>query len=159
MACFAAGTKLLATSLSNRTGFSICLPFGCAILVQRFGGKGLKMAKILLVEDDKIIQKIMQTRLKVEGHDVLLANDGIEGIAMAKSEKPDLILMDMLLPQLNGWQATRQIRVETDVPIIALTGAATAEEKESMLEAGCAAVVIKPVNFNELNNKINTLLT
>jgi DNA-binding response OmpR family regulator len=116
------------------------------------------MAKILLVEDDKIIQKIMQARLKVEGHDVLLANDGVEGIAMTRSENPDLILMDMLLPQLNGWQATRQIRLETDIPIVALTGAATAEEKKSMLEAGCAAVVIKPVNFNELNNKINALL-
>lgn len=116
------------------------------------------MAKILLVEDDKIIQKIMRERLIKMGHDVLLANDGIEGVDMTQAERPDLVLMDMLLPRLNGWQATKQIKAISDVPIIALTGAATIEEKQKMLAAGCTDVVLKPVNFNELNDKINALL-
>lgn len=116
------------------------------------------MARILLVEDDRIIQKIMQQRLKTAGHIVLLADDGIEGVALAQSEKPDLILMDMLLPQLNGWQATEQIKAELDIPIIALTGAASIEDKQKMLTAGCTDFVIKPVNFTELTTKINALL-
>jgi DNA-binding response OmpR family regulator len=126
--------------------------------VQEFSERGLGMAKILLIEDDKIIQKIMKVRLKMDGHDVLLADDGIDGVAMAQSEKPDIILMDMLLPRLNGWLAAEQIKVVSDVPIIALTGAAAAADKQKMLDAGCSDYVIKPVNFNELAAKINTLL-
>lgn len=117
------------------------------------------MAKILLVEDDRIIQKIMTQRLKIAGHEVLLADDGIEGVTMAISEKPDIVLMDMLLPRLNGWLATEQIKAESDVPIIALTGAAAAEDKQKMLDAGCSDYVIKPVNFSELDVKIKALLT
>lgn len=116
------------------------------------------MAKILLIEDDRIIQKIMKQRLKMEGHDVLLADDGIVGVAMAQSENPDIVLMDMLLPRLNGWLAAEQIKAVSDVPIIALTGAAAAKDKQKMLDAGCSDYVIKPVNFNELAAKINTLL-
>jgi DNA-binding response OmpR family regulator len=117
------------------------------------------MARILLVEDDKIIQKIMQRRLKIDGHDVFLADDGIEGVALAQSEKPDLILMDMLLPRLNGWLATEQIKSQSDVPIIALTGAGSTDDKQKMLAAGCTDYVIKPVNFAELTAKIDALLT
>ena len=117
------------------------------------------MAKILLVEDDRIIQKIMTQRLKIAGYEVLLADDGIDGVVMAISEKPDIVLMDMLLPRLNGWLATEQIKAEFDVPIIALTGAAAAEDKQKMLDAGCSDYVIKPVNFSELDVKIKALLT
>lgn len=117
------------------------------------------MAKILLVEDDRIIQKIMRIRLKKADHDVILASDGLEGITLAQTENPDLILMDMLLPKLNGWQATEQIKAQSDVPIIALTGASTVEEKQRMLQAGCVDFVIKPVDFTDLLAKINTLLT
>ena len=117
------------------------------------------MSKILLIEDDKIIQKIIKQRLEQDGHDVLLANDGIEGVALAQSKEPDLILMDMLLPRLNGWLATEQIKAKLiDTPIVALTGAATAEDKQKMLAAGCSDLVIKPVNFAELAAKINALL-
>ncbi|MCB9419242.1 MAG: response regulator [Ardenticatenaceae bacterium] len=116
------------------------------------------MAKILLVEDDKIIQKIIQRRLKEDGHDVLLANDGIEGVRLAELEKPDLILMDMLLPRLNGWLATEQIKAVQDSPVIALTGAATVEEKQKMMAAGCSDLIIKPINFAELSAKINAFL-
>jgi two-component system, cell cycle response regulator DivK len=117
------------------------------------------MARILLIEDDKIIQKIIKQRLAAEGHDVLLADDGVEGVALAQSEKPDLILMDMLLPRLNGWLATAQIKaILIDTPIVALTGAATAEEEQKMMAAGCSDLVIKPVNFAELAAKINALL-
>lgn len=116
------------------------------------------MARILLVEDDKIIQKIIKQRLYIDGHEVFVANDGIEGVTLAQSEKPDLILMDMLLPRLNGWLATEQIKAIFDVPIIALTGAASSEDKRKMLAAGCADFLIKPVNFSELVTKINALL-
>ena len=127
--------------------------------VLKFSGKGLGMSKILLIEDDKIIQKIIKQRLEQDGHDVLLANDGIEGVALAQSKEPDLILMDMLLPRLNGWLATEQIKAKLiDTPIVALTGAATAEDKQKMLAAGCSDLVIKPVNFAELAAKINALL-
>ena len=127
--------------------------------VLKFSGKGLGMSKILLIEDDKIIQKIIKQRLEQDGHDVLLANDGIEGVALAQSKEPDLILMDMLLPRLNGWLATEQIKAKLiDTPIVALTGAATAEDKQKMLAAGCSDLVIKSVNFAELAAKINALL-
>ena len=116
------------------------------------------MAKILLIEDDKIIQKIIKQRLNRDGHDVLLADDGVEGVALAQSEKPDLILMDMLLPRLNGWLATEQIKAKLDTPILALTGAATSEDKQKMMAAGCSDLVLKPVDFIELSAKINALL-
>ncbi len=117
------------------------------------------MARILVVEDDKIIQRIMQLRLEIEGHEVIQAANGAEGVALAQSEKPDLIFMDMLLPRLNGWLATEQIKAHTNVPIIALTGASTTEEKQMMLDAGCVDYVIKPVDFSQLFTKINALLT
>ena len=116
------------------------------------------MARILVVEDDKIIQRIMQLRLETEGHNVIQAADGNEGIALAQSEKPDLIFMDMLLPHLNGWLATEQIKAQFDIPIIALTGASTVEEKQMMLDAGCVDYVIKPIDFSQLFVKINTYL-
>lgn len=149
MARLATGTKILTFLI-----FTLWMYY----TVQTFSGKGCGMAIILLIEDDKIIQKIIKQRLKTEGHDVLLADDGIEGIALAQSEKPDLILMDMLLPRLNGWLATEQIKAELNTPIIALTGAATAEEKQKMMAAGCSDLVLKPVNFIELAAKINALL-
>jgi DNA-binding response OmpR family regulator len=116
------------------------------------------MARILVVEDDQIIQRIMQLRLEIEGHDVIQAADGIEGVALAQSENPDLIFMDMLLPRLNGWLATEQIKAHTNAPIIALTGASTAKEKQMMLDAGCVDYVIKPIDFSQLFTKLNTLL-
>ena len=116
------------------------------------------MAKILLVEDDRIIQKIIQRRLQMEGYDVVLADDGEEGVTKAQAEKPDLILMDMLLPRLNGWLATERITAKLDIPIVALTGAATIEERQKMLAAGCQDYVIKPVNFTELATKIDSLI-
>lgn len=117
------------------------------------------MAKILLIEDDKIIQKIIRQRLSIDGHDILLADDGIEGVALAQSERPDLILMDMLLPRLNGWLATEQIKAKLiNTPIIALTGAATTDDRQKMMAAGCSDLILKPVNFAELAAKINALL-
>jgi DNA-binding response OmpR family regulator len=116
------------------------------------------MAKILVVEDDEIIQKIMQVRLRSLGHDVLIAHDGAEGVTLAQSEMPDIILMDLWLPVLDGWEATRQIKAVMDVPVIALTGAATVEEKQKMSDVGCIGYALKPVNFAELIAQINALL-
>ncbi len=116
------------------------------------------MTKILVVEDDKIIQKIMQVRLRGLGYEVVMAGDGAEGVTLAQSESPDIILMDLWLPVLNGWEATEQIKAVMDVPIIALTGAATIEEKQKMMDAGCIGYVLKPVNFAGLIEQINALL-
>ncbi len=116
------------------------------------------MAKILVVEDDKIIQKIMRIRLQGEGYDVTIAGDGAAAVALAQSVKPDVILMDLWLPILNGWEATRQIKAASDVPIIALTGAATVEEKQMMLDAGCVGYALKPLNFTALFEQIDLLL-
>ena len=119
------------------------------------------MAKILVVEDDRIIQRIMKHRLEAAGHDVILASDGGEGVSLAQIERPDIILMDLWLPQVNGWEATRQIKaspVTNNIPVIALTGAATLEEQQLSAEAGCEAYIMKPVNFTELFAQIDLLL-
>ena len=116
------------------------------------------MTKILVVEDDRIIQKIMRIRLKSMGYDVVIAGDGLEAVALAQEVQPDIILMDLWLPQLMGWEATVKIKAIMDVPIIALTGAAEADEKKKMLDAGCAICLTKPVDISDLVEQMNLLL-
>lgn len=116
------------------------------------------MPRILVVEDDIIIQKIMRHRLEGEGYEVLVAGNGVDGVRLAQTEKPDVILMDLWLPMLNGWEATRQIKATEDVSIIAITGAATTEDRQKMFAAGCAGYITKPVDFAELSAQIKALL-
>jgi two-component system, cell cycle response regulator DivK len=119
------------------------------------------VAKILLVEDNEMNRAMLSRRLVRKGYDVVMAVDGAEGVAKAQSELPDLILMDMSLPVLNGWDAARQIKQtgETQsIPVIALTAHAMAGDREKALEAGCDDYDTKPIELPRLLEKIETLL-
>jgi CheY-like chemotaxis protein len=119
------------------------------------------MAKILLVEDNEMNRDMLSRRLARKGYEVAIAIDGQQGIDMARSESPDLILMDMSLPVLDGWEATRQLKAapETkDIPVIALTAHAMVGDREKAVEAGCDDFDIKPIEFPRLLEKIAALL-
>ena len=119
------------------------------------------MAKILLVEDNEMNRDMLSRRLARKGHEVVIGVDGQEGIDMASSEAPDLILMDMSLPLVDGWEATRQIKANpgtAGIPVIALTAHAMASDEEKALAAGCDDYDTKPVELPRLLDKINRLL-
>ena len=119
------------------------------------------MAKILLVEDNEMNRDMLSRRLVKRGYDVALALDGEQGVAMARSQAPALILMDMSLPGLDGWEATRQIKAAPEtraIPVIALTAHAMAGDREKALAAGCDDYDTKPVDLERLLGKIETLL-
>lgn len=119
------------------------------------------MSTILLVEDNEMNRDMLSRRLVRKGHHVIIAADGAQGVALAQSEQPDLILMDMSLPVLDGWEATRQIKAATKthtVPIIALTAHALAGDREKTLEAGCDEYETKPIDFPRLLKKIESFL-
>lgn len=119
------------------------------------------MAKILLVEDNEMNRDMLSRRLERKGFQVAIAVDGGQGVAMAGSEAPDLILMDMSLPVIDGWEATRQLKAQLDtqaIPIIALTAHAMAGDREKCMEAGCDDYDTKPVEFPRLMGKIQALL-
>jgi CheY-like chemotaxis protein len=119
------------------------------------------MAKILLVEDNEMNRDMLSRRLKRKGYEVELALDGQEGVTKAQSGSFDLVLMDMSLPVIDGWEATRQIRATPDVatiPIIALTAHAMSGDREKALSAGCDDYDTKPIELPRLLGKIETLL-
>jgi two-component system cell cycle response regulator DivK len=119
------------------------------------------MATILLVEDNEMNYDMLSRRLRRKGYDVLIATDGQVGLEMARAEMPALILMDMSLPVLDGWEATRQLKAAAEtraIPIIALTAHAMAGDRDQALAAGCDDYDSKPVEFDRLLDKINTLL-
>ena len=115
------------------------------------------MKKILLVEDNEMNRDMLSRRLKRKGYDVLIAVDGQQGVEMARSEAPELILMDMSLPVLDGWGATRQLKAAPAtqaIPIIALTAHAMAGDREQALEAGCDDYDTKPIEMKRLLGKM-----
>jgi two-component system, cell cycle response regulator DivK len=119
------------------------------------------MPKILIVEDNEENRDSLSRRLQRRGFEVVTAEDGNAGLAMAQSEKPDLILMDMNMPELDGWEATRQVKaIEAlrEVPVLALTAHALAGDKERALQAGCADYHTKPVDFPKLLAQLETIL-
>ena len=119
------------------------------------------MLKILLVEDNETNRDMLSRRLARRGYEVIIAVDGAEGLAMAQTKAPDLILMDMSLPVLDGWEATRQIKATAHtcvIPVIALTAHAMAGDREKALKAGCDEYETKPVEFQRLLSKIEALL-
>jgi CheY-like chemotaxis protein len=119
------------------------------------------MAKILVVEDNEMNLDMLTRRLSRRGYEVIIAMDGAAGIEAAISERPDLILMDMSLPVLDGWQATRQIKSNpavSNIPIIALTAHAIAGDREKALAAGCDEYESKPIRFPELLEKITAFV-
>ena len=119
------------------------------------------MAKILLVEDNEMNRDMLSRRLARRGYEVVLAVDGQEGVEAAAREAPDLILMDMSLPAIDGWEATRLIRAGAGtaaIPIIALTAHAMAGDRDRALDAGCNDYDTKPVELERLLEKIARLL-
>jgi len=119
------------------------------------------MPKILLVEDNEMNRDMLARRLKRKGFDVVIAVDGQQGVDMATSETPDLILMDMSLPVMNGWDATRTIKANAGtraIPVIALTAHAMSGDRESALAAGCDDYDTKPVELERLLGKIQQFL-
>jgi CheY-like chemotaxis protein len=119
------------------------------------------LSKILLVEDNEMNRDMLSRRLLRNGYQVVLAVDGGEGLAMARAESPDLILMDMSLPVLDGWEATRQLKSEPgtrEIPVIALTAHAMAGDRQKALSAGCDDFDTKPVELPRLLTKIEALL-
>ena len=120
------------------------------------------MFKILLVEDDVMNRDMIARYLSREGYHVIGAGDGANAVLLAKKEHPDLILMDMGLPILNGWQATHRLKTAPEtrsIPIIALTAFVMAEDRAKCLAVGCEAFESKPVNFDRLLTTIRQLLT
>jgi CheY-like chemotaxis protein len=119
------------------------------------------MAKILLVEDNEMNRDMLSRRLLRRGYEVVIAVDGEQGVSMAQSDAPDIILMDISLPRIDGYEATRQIKADgatANIPIIALTAHAMAGDRGKALEAGCNDYDTKPVEFKRLLGKIEGLL-
>jgi two-component system, cell cycle response regulator DivK len=119
------------------------------------------MPKILLVEDNEMNRNMLSRRLIRHGYEVVIAVDGQQGTEMAISERPDLILMDLSLPVMDGWEATRQVKgndVTRQIPVIALTAHAMAGDRERAMEVGCDDYGTKPVELPRLLGKIAALL-
>ena len=119
------------------------------------------MTRVLLVEDNEMNRDRLSRRLRRRGFEVLIAADGEEGVSLAATERPDLILMDMSLPILDGWEATRRLKTTPDtarIPVIGLTAHAMATDRDKCLEAGCDDYDTKPVELGRLMEKIERLL-
>jgi CheY-like chemotaxis protein len=119
------------------------------------------MAKILLVEDDDLNRDMLSRRLQRKGHELLLAADGMQAILMAESETPDLVLLDMSLPVIDGWEVARRLKASPTtarVPVVALTAHAMAGDRERALAAGCDDYDTKPIDFPQLLARLEALL-
>lgn len=120
------------------------------------------MTRILLVEDNEMNRDMLSRRLQRRGYEIVLAVDGIDGLQAASASAPDLILLDMSLPLLDGWEVARRLKAAPEtapIPIIALTAHAMAGDREQALAAGCDDYDTKPIEFPRLLEKISTLLT
>jgi two-component system, cell cycle response regulator DivK len=120
------------------------------------------MAKILLVEDNEMNRDMLSRRLARRGYEVVVAEDGAAGVELARSVSPHLILMDMSLPVMDGWEATRQIKASPEtrgIPVIALTAHAMAGDEEKAMAAGCDGYETKPVDLSRLLARMETLLS
>jgi len=119
------------------------------------------MKRILIVEDNEMNRDVLSRRLARRGYDVLLATDGPHGLAMAAMHGPDLILMDLGLPEIDGWECTRRLKADETtkhIPVIALTAHAMVGDRQRALEAGCDEFDTKPIDFVGLLNKMDRLL-
>jgi CheY-like chemotaxis protein len=119
------------------------------------------MAKVLLVEDQEDNRDMLSRRLKKRGYEIEIAVDGAEGVEKARSEGPDLILMDMSLPVMDGWEATRILKAEEatrSIPVVALTAHAMSTDREKAFEAGCDAYETKPIELPRLLETMEKLL-
>jgi two-component system, cell cycle response regulator DivK len=119
------------------------------------------MTKLLLVEDNEMNRDMLSRRLLRRGYEVAIAVDGAQGVEMARTERPDLVLMDMSLPVIDGWEATRRIKAGQDtkhLPVIGLTAHAMAGDREKALEAGCDDYDTKPIELERLLQKVEALI-
>ncbi|HEX8235802.1 MAG TPA: response regulator [Abditibacteriaceae bacterium] len=119
------------------------------------------MSKLLLVEDNELNRDMLSRRLQRKGYEMIMATDGQEGVQMAQAQHPDLILMDMSLPVIDGWEATRLLKADAstqNIPVIALTAHAMAGDRERAVEAGCNDYDTKPIELPRLLEKIEALL-
>ncbi len=133
-------------------------PFGVHSMRRR---KGEVLTKVLLVEDNEMNSDMLSRRLERKGFHVVVAKDGLEGVSMAGEERPDIILMDMSLPEIDGWEATRRIKAAPEtasIPVVALTAHAMASDRKRALEAGCDDFDTKPVELSRLLDKMGNLL-
>lgn len=120
------------------------------------------MTKILLVEDNEMNRDMLGRRLQRRGYELVIAVDGAEGVATAQAQAPDIVLMDMSLPVMDGWEATRRLKADAatrSIPIIALTAHAMSGDRDKAIEAGCDDYDTKPVEFDRLLAKIEALLS
>ena len=120
------------------------------------------MAKILLVEDHQEIWDFLSRRLKRRGHDVVIAEDGQQGLDKARSDKPDVVLLDMNLPVMDGWTVAHELKADEAtkrIPIIALTAHAMSGDRDKAIAAGCDDYHAKPIDFSQLLNQIEAALT
>lgn len=119
------------------------------------------MSKILLVEDNEMSRDMLSRRLQKKGYVLIIAVSGVQALTIARAETPDLILMDLRLPEIDGWEVARRLRADVStahIPIIALTAHAMAGDREKALDAGCSDYDVKPVDFPRLHGKIQALL-
>lgn len=119
------------------------------------------MPKILLVEDNEMNRDMLSRRLQRKGYEVVMAHDGEQALVLASAEDPDLILMDISLPKMDGWEVTRRLKSNLDtkrIPVIALTAHALSSDREKAFEMGCDDYDTKPVEFGRLSEKIEHLL-
>jgi two-component system cell cycle response regulator DivK len=119
------------------------------------------MARVLIVEDNEMNRDVLSRRLASRGFDVVLATDGPRGLAMARTHGPDLILMDLGLPEIDGWECARRLKADDatrEIPIIALSAHAMVGDREKALEAGCDDFDTKPIDFNALLQKMDRIL-
>ncbi len=119
------------------------------------------MKKVLIVEDNKMIQEILKERLLLRDYSVFVADNGEDGLQMALQEAPDVIIMDMSLPVIDGWEATRRLKATPEtkhIPVIALTAHALVEDREKSFAAGCDEFETKPIDFQQLLEKIELFL-
>jgi CheY-like chemotaxis protein len=130
-------------------------------LIRTIGQSEAQMSKILLVEDNEMNRDMLSRRLIRKGYEVVMALDGLQAVEMAASERPDVILMDMSLPGLDGWEATRQIKAAAPtrtIPVIALTAHAMSGDREKAIEAGCDDYDTKPIDLPRLLEKVTAAL-
>lgn len=119
------------------------------------------MTKILYVEDNEDNIYVLSRRLARRGYEVIVARDGRSGLEQARAGQPDLIIMDLILPEIDGWEATRRLKADPDtagIPVIGLSASAMAEDRQRALDAGCDEFDAKPVDLARLLNKINAVL-
>lgn len=120
------------------------------------------MPTILVIEDNEMNRDMLCRRLARKGYSVLVAQDGAEGITVARAETPDLIIMDLSLPRVDGWEATKRLKADgttSEIPIIALTAHAMSTDKDKALAAGCDDFDTKPIDFTRLLQKIENACT